>query len=131
MLDQNENVFGMYVYQRVVLTSLHSYSCIILYRVSLTDSTCICLYMQSCIHNLLTACSSRQLVEVMSRQFATSCIVAFPPIQMGSLFPFDELLLGPRFSLLGKQHTLCNSPNLHWFGLLHRMTSACGQTCPV
>ena len=47
------------------------------------------------------------------------------------VFPFYELLLGSRCSLLDKKHALCDIPKQHWFGILHHMTSACGQTCPV
>ena len=35
---------------------------------------------------------------------------------MGSEFPFDEMLLGPRYILLGKQHALFDSPKLHLLG---------------
>ena len=35
---------------------------------------------------------------------------------MGSEFPFDEMMLGPRYILLGKQHALFDSPKLHLLG---------------
>ena len=35
---------------------------------------------------------------------------------MGSEFPFDEMLLSPRYILLGKQHALFDSPKLHLLG---------------
>ena len=49
----------------------------------------------------------------------------------GLNIPFDELLLGPGCSLLCKKHALCDIPKQHWLGVLHHMTSACRQTCPV
>ena len=72
--------------------------------------------MQSCIHVLLAACSFQQLVEVMSRQVAMNCFVASISIQMCSIFPFEEMLLGPRCNLLGKKLALCDIPKQHWFG---------------
>ena len=62
------------------------------------------------------ALASASTCSLTSKHFAMSCLVASTPIQMGSEFPFDEMLLGLRYILLGQQHALFDSLKLHLLG---------------